>query len=344
MGTASSERRTAVLLCLEHPLYTAVRTPGSRLASQSVRTLLAIVVARRGWCGRCCGRSGVELSFPLVAVISFTPYAALTSPLPVLAALALRRWAVAAVAALAAVALGLAMVPRAVAGPQPEADGPRLVVMTSNLWLGQANADSVLRVAREHDVDVLAVQELRPRLMRAPRRRRRARAVPAPGARARARRGRARACWRAAPWTGARRARTCGSPCPARRRCGSRPCIRARPSTAPPHPPGAARSRRCPTRTRAATCRSSPATSTPRSTIPSSARCSTAATSTPPTRSAQGLKPTWPAPPRQRRALPLTIDHILVDRRVRVERVTIVQIERSDHRAVIAELRLPSAR
>ena len=57
-----------------------------------------------------------------------------------------------------------------------------------------------------------------------------------------------------------------------------------------------------------------------------------------------GLKPTWPAPPRQRRALPLTIDHILVDRRVRVERVTIVQIERSDHRAVIAELRLPSAR
>ena len=54
-----------------------------------------------------------------------------------------------------------------------------------------------------------------------------------------------------------------------------------------------------------------------------------------------GLKPTWPAPPRKR-ALPLTIDHILVDRRVRVERVTVVRIPRSDHRAVIAVLRLPS--
>ncbi len=54
-----------------------------------------------------------------------------------------------------------------------------------------------------------------------------------------------------------------------------------------------------------------------------------------------GLRPTWPAPPRNRRALPLTIDHVLVDRRVRVERVTVVRIPHSDHRAVIAELRLP---
>jgi endonuclease/exonuclease/phosphatase (EEP) superfamily protein YafD len=52
-----------------------------------------------------------------------------------------------------------------------------------------------------------------------------------------------------------------------------------------------------------------------------------------------GLRPTWPA--LKRRALPLTIDHVLVDRRVRVEKVTIVQIPRTDHRAVIAVLRLP---
>ena len=57
----------------------------------------------------------------------------------------------------------------------------------------------------------------------------------------------------------------------------------------------------------------------------------------------QGLKPTWPAPPKQRRSLPLTIDHILVDRRVRVEQVTVVRVPRSDHRAVIAVLRLPAA-
>ena len=44
-----------------------------------------------------------------------------------------------------------------------------------------------------------------------------------------------------------------------------------------------------------------------------------------------------------RRALPLTIDHMLVDRRVRVEGVTVVRVPGSDHRAVIAVLRLPAS-
>jgi endonuclease/exonuclease/phosphatase family metal-dependent hydrolase len=57
----------------------------------------------------------------------------------------------------------------------------------------------------------------------------------------------------------------------------------------------------------------------------------------------EGWTPTWPAHPRRRGALPLTIDHVLVDRRVRVERVTVVGVPRSDHRAVIAVLRLPAA-
>ena len=53
-----------------------------------------------------------------------------------------------------------------IGGPEPEATGPRLVVMASNLYLGQADARAVLRIAREHDVDVWSVQELRPGLMR----------------------------------------------------------------------------------------------------------------------------------------------------------------------------------
>jgi endonuclease/exonuclease/phosphatase (EEP) superfamily protein YafD len=57
-------------------------------------------------------------------------------------------------------------------------------------------------------------------------------------------------------------------------------------------------------------------------------------------RAGAGLRPTWPALPR--RALPITIDHVLVDRRVRVERVRVERIPGSDHRAVIAELRLPA--
>jgi endonuclease/exonuclease/phosphatase (EEP) superfamily protein YafD len=56
----------------------------------------------------------------------------------------------------------------------------------------------------------------------------------------------------------------------------------------------------------------------------------------------KGLVWTWPAR-RRGRALPLTIDHILVDKRVEVERVEVVRVPRSDHRAVIATLRLPRA-
>ena len=103
-----------------------------------MRSLVAVVVALPWIVWALLRTLGVELSYPLVALIAFTPYAALTSPVPVVTALLLKRRVVAAVAAVAAVALGFAMVPRAVAGPQPEADGPRLMVMTSNLWLGQA--------------------------------------------------------------------------------------------------------------------------------------------------------------------------------------------------------------
>jgi endonuclease/exonuclease/phosphatase (EEP) superfamily protein YafD len=55
----------------------------------------------------------------------------------------------------------------------------------------------------------------------------------------------------------------------------------------------------------------------------------------------KGFVWTWPA--LRRRALPITIDHVLVDERVEVEKVTVVRVPRSDHRAVIAVLRLPKA-
>ena len=105
-----------------------------------MRSLVAVVVALPWVVWALLRTLGVELSYPLVALIAFTPYAALTSPVPVVAALVLqaagrgrasRRWR--------RLRSAVAMVPRAVAGPQPDAQGPRLVVMTSNLWLGQAD-------------------------------------------------------------------------------------------------------------------------------------------------------------------------------------------------------------
>src|SRR5690349_18517566 len=119
-----------------------------------MRLVIAVAVALPWLVWALLRTLGIELPFPLVALVSFTPYAALSSPLPVLVALALRQWRVAVLAGVAAGLLGVAVVPRAVAGPRPDASGPRLVVMTSNLWLGSADVKAVLRIAREHDVDV----------------------------------------------------------------------------------------------------------------------------------------------------------------------------------------------
>ncbi len=298
-----------------------------------MRSLVAVVVALPWVVWALLRTLGIELSYPLVALIAFTPYAALTSPVPVVAALVLKRRVVAGAAAAAAVALGFAMVPRAVAGPQPDARGPRLVVMTSNLWLGQADPSAVLRVAREHGVDVLSVQELRPRQMR------RFETDEFPVRILEPERG---------AGGGGLLSRVPITPTGARMEgvvdlAGAPPITI---SSVHPRPPV---SKAAEPEWRAAI-----------EALPGGegrilAGDFNATYDHPEFRAlldrgyvdaadaaGAGLKPTWPAPPRQRRALPLTIDHILVDRRIRVERVTVVRIRRSDHRAVIAVLRLPS--
>lgn len=102
---------------------------------------------------------------PLVAAVSFTPYAAVTAIVPVAVALVAREWILAAVAALALAALVLAVAPRALDGPQlagADAAGRPLVVMSTNLLFGDADPRDVLRIAREHGADVLSLQELTP--------------------------------------------------------------------------------------------------------------------------------------------------------------------------------------
>ncbi|MBB2913569.1 endonuclease/exonuclease/phosphatase (EEP) superfamily protein YafD [Streptosporangium becharense] len=55
----------------------------------------------------------------------------------------------------------------------------------------------------------------------------------------------------------------------------------------------------------------------------------------------QGLIPTWPA----NKGIPpiITIDHVVVDRRVGVSEVSVHTVKGTDHRAVFADLRLPAS-
>jgi endonuclease/exonuclease/phosphatase (EEP) superfamily protein YafD len=110
---------------------------------------------------------GLEPGAPLIGALALTPLVAATAWLPVVLALALRSWAVAALAVLVAVALAAAVLPRTLGGPQaPLAGGRSLSVMTANLRYGHGDPDAVMRLVRQHDVDVLSVQELTPAAVR----------------------------------------------------------------------------------------------------------------------------------------------------------------------------------
>jgi endonuclease/exonuclease/phosphatase (EEP) superfamily protein YafD len=99
----------------------------------------------------------------LVQLFAFTPYVAAWSVVPVIAALATRRWLAAAVATITCALLAVAVLPRAFAdsdrGPQ---GGVALRVMTSNMLFGNAYAATIVRLVRDNDVAVLALQEFSP--------------------------------------------------------------------------------------------------------------------------------------------------------------------------------------
>ncbi|WP_092375260.1 endonuclease/exonuclease/phosphatase family protein [Micromonospora phaseoli] len=99
---------------------------------------------------------------PLVQALAFTPYAALGSLAPLLLALALRRHRPAIVAAVTTVALLAVVAPRALPAPQPPAAGPAVRVLTANLLAGAADPRVVVDLVRTEQVDVLVVQEFTP--------------------------------------------------------------------------------------------------------------------------------------------------------------------------------------
>jgi endonuclease/exonuclease/phosphatase family metal-dependent hydrolase len=100
--------------------------------------------------------------------IVFTPYVAFASlvVLGVTAALRVRPAALVAAGCCAGYALVMAPLFVAAGGPSPAPTGPDLRVMTSNVQFGWADAATVVRLVEEGDIDVLGVQELTPEFHR----------------------------------------------------------------------------------------------------------------------------------------------------------------------------------
>lgn len=103
---------------------------------------------------------GLEAGYPGIAAMAFTPYVAAISVLPLLVAMLLRRWRAVAVAALVVVSLLVAVVPRMLPDVQHGGGGPQLRVLTANLHLGESPAKDVFALVRRLEPDVVVFEEL----------------------------------------------------------------------------------------------------------------------------------------------------------------------------------------
>ncbi|WP_344862911.1 endonuclease/exonuclease/phosphatase family protein [Amycolatopsis ultiminotia] len=98
----------------------------------------------------------------LTALLSLTPYVAVYGALLGALALLLHRWWFGGVALGMVVLLVVFVLPRVVPDDQPEAHGRTVRVMSANLYLGQADPGTVVRLVRQNRVDVLNLLELTP--------------------------------------------------------------------------------------------------------------------------------------------------------------------------------------
>jgi endonuclease/exonuclease/phosphatase (EEP) superfamily protein YafD len=108
---------------------------------------------------------GIERGYPGFQLVSFTPYVAAAAVLPIALALALRQWWAAAAATVVALVLAACVLPRWMADSDavPAGDtGPTIRVLSANLRVGEGDAATVVRLVREQRVDVLALQEFTP--------------------------------------------------------------------------------------------------------------------------------------------------------------------------------------
>lgn len=108
---------------------------------------------------------GLERGFPLVPLLAYAPLVLFAAPLALLGAALLRRWWSAAAIALAGVLLATAILPRAFESGPVTPEGPPLRLLTLNVHFGHVEPETVVDLVREHEVEVLALQEVTPEMV-----------------------------------------------------------------------------------------------------------------------------------------------------------------------------------
>jgi endonuclease/exonuclease/phosphatase (EEP) superfamily protein YafD len=110
---------------------------------------------------------GLERGYPLVGLMAFTPCVAVAALLATGIAVALRNWAAAALAALATVCLGAAVLPRAIGSElESPAGRPTVTVLAANIHHGTADPAALVALVERLHPDLLSVEELTPSFAR----------------------------------------------------------------------------------------------------------------------------------------------------------------------------------
>ena len=103
---------------------------------------------------------GFEPTEYLIAAMALTPYLAAFGLVWGLLSLLLRRRVAAGLVLLLTIAMGTLLAPRILSDGQPGASGERLRVMSANLYHGRADPWTVVNLVRTQQVDVLVLPEL----------------------------------------------------------------------------------------------------------------------------------------------------------------------------------------
>ncbi|MEV4104315.1 endonuclease/exonuclease/phosphatase family protein [Nonomuraea sp. NPDC049649] len=123
------------------------------------RSRFLVVVAVLFAAGTAVRLGGLEFGPLLVPLVSFTPYFAVAALLTLAWALLMRSRAATAILLAVCVCLAWLVIPRAIPSSAPT-EGRPLRLLTANLNGGRADAQTVVDLVRELDIDVFSVQEL----------------------------------------------------------------------------------------------------------------------------------------------------------------------------------------
>ncbi|WP_181043858.1 endonuclease/exonuclease/phosphatase family protein [Actinokineospora auranticolor] len=105
---------------------------------------------------------GIDGNNLTVAALSLTPYAAGFGLLVTLVCLLLRRRSLTLIGLVASLSLGVLLLPRILPDGDPMPQGQHLRVLTANLMLGKADPQTLVNLVRDTRTEVLFLQELTP--------------------------------------------------------------------------------------------------------------------------------------------------------------------------------------